>query len=337
MRLTRELTQTGALVCVAVVAVFLSGFQAKAHEVRPAYLELTEIENGVFDVLWKQPVLSDRRLPLEPRFPENCEVTQRSPSEHTGDALIDQIRLACDLTTGEIGIDGLAQTLTDVLLRMRYFNGDELTVVLRPDSPSFELASDAPGATAYLWLGVEHLVFGIDHVLFVLALLLLIRAFKPLVLTITAFTIAHSITLALTVLGVVTLPSLPVEACIALSILFVAREIIVDNPDTLARRKPWLIAFLFGLLHGFGFAGALAEIGLPDNALALALLLFNVGIELGQLAVIAAAFLLVSIARRLLPDFQHGPLLQSAASWSLGIVAGMWFVERLAPLFQPLS
>lgn len=329
MNILRGLAQSAAIILCAI--------SSHAHEVRPAYLELTEVGYGSFDVLWKQPVLSDRRLPLEPRFPQDCEVTERSPSEHTGDALIDQIRVACDLRSGEIRIDGLAQTLTDVLLRMRYLNGDELTVVLRPESPSFELASEAPGVTAYLRLGVEHLVFGIDHVLFVLALLLLIRAFKPLVLTITAFTIAHSITLALTVLGLVSLPSLPVEVCIALSILFVAREIIVDNPDTLARRKPWLIAFLFGLLHGFGFAGALAEIGLPDNALAWALLLFNLGIELGQLAVIVAAFACVKLASRLLPNFRYGVLTRSAASWSLGIVAGMWFVERLAPLFQPWS
>ncbi len=315
------------------LAIVMGACVAQAHEVRPAYLELTEIEPSTFNVLWKQPVLSDRRLPLEPRFPQSCAVTERSPSEHTGDALIDQIRLVCALRSGEIRIDGLAQTLTDVLLRLRYLDGDDLTVVLRPDSPAFELASDAPGVAAYLWLGVEHLVFGIDHVLFVLALLLLIRAFKPLVLTITAFTIAHSITLALTVLGIVSLPSLPVEACIALSILFVAREIVVDNPNTLARRKPWLIAFLFGLLHGFGFAGALADIGLPQDALAWALLLFNLGIELGQLAVIAGAFLLVNIASRLLPDFQHIARARSAVSWSLGIVAGMWFIERLAPLF----
>lgn len=316
------------------LAMVLCVLNVQAHEVRPAYLELTEIEPNTFSVLWKQPVLSDRRLPLEPRFPQACTVTERSPSEHTGDALIDRIQVACDLRSGEIRIDGLAQTLTDVLLRMRYLDGDELTIVLRPDSPAFELASSAPGVMAYLWLGVEHLVFGIDHVLFVLALLMLIRAFKPLVLTITAFTIAHSITLALTVLGVVSLPSLPVEACIALSILFVAREIIVADPNTLARRKPWLIAFLFGLLHGFGFAGALAEIGLPENALAWALLLFNLGIELGQLAIIAAAIALVKLLSRLTPLLRYATTAQSAASWGLGIVAGMWFVERLTPLFS---
>lgn len=326
---THRLTVVGSF---ALLLIALLAPSAVAHEVRPAYLQATETADAEFDVVWKQPVLGDRRLPLEPRFPSSCDLVKRLETEYTGDALVDRITLACDLRSGELGIDGLERTLTDVLVSVDYLGDDELTVLLRPESPTMSLVDPTPAALAYLRLGVEHLVFGIDHVLFVLALFLLIRDVRPLVLTITAFTIAHSVTLAMTVLGWVSLPAIPVEACIALSILFVARELVINDPDTLARRRPYLVAFAFGLLHGFGFAGALEDIGLPDDDLALALFLFNVGIELGQLAILALAGALLWLGRKLMADGSAG-WLQGAASWSLGAVAGMWFIERLAPLF----
>lgn len=316
----------------ALAVLALSSVAASAHEVRPGYLQATETESASFEVLWKQPVLGDRRLPLEPRFPADCTLLNRAATEYTGAALVDRIQLGCDLRSGELGIDGLERTLTDVLVTIDYLGDDEITVLLRPESPTMSLDDPTPAAFAYLRLGVEHLVFGIDHVLFVLALFLLIREIRPLVLTITAFTVAHSVTLAMTVLGWVSLPGIPVEACIALSILFVARELVIDDPDSLARRRPYLVAFAFGLLHGFGFAGALEEIGLPDDDLALALFLFNLGIELGQLVILALAGGLVWLTRKLLSEGTP-PWAQGAATWSLGAVSGMWFIERLAPLF----
>ncbi len=324
-----------------------------AHEVRPAYLELSEVSAGRFDVLWKQPVLADaepglvRRLPLRPTFPTRCRETGRALPELTAAALLERWTIDCGpegLEGGPVEIAGLPRTLTDVLLRVRFRDGAAVDHLLRPEAPRVMVSPEAGGGMAvpaYLRLGVEHLLFGFDHILFVVGLMFLVRRPLQLVQVVTAFTAAHSITLALSTLGVVTLSQGPVEAIIALSILYLAVELARDaggagrDGDTdfadPARsslvRSPWTIAFGFGLLHGFGFAGALADIGLPEQARAMALLLFNVGVEIGQLLVVGLLLALsygLRIRRAPLP----APVFL-APICVMGSVSAYWFLDRV--------
>ncbi len=328
--MTREIC-TALLVLLLAMAALAP--PAAAHEVRPAYLAIEEVAEGLHQVTWKQPVLGDRRLPLEPVLPEHCEVLNDGLPEHTGAALIIRWDVRCDLSHGTIMIDGLSRTLTDVMVRITPLDGEQISRMLKPEAPYMDLSDPAPPIAAYLFLGVEHLLFGIDHILFVIGLVLFIRDRWMLLKTITAFTLAHSVTLALSVLDLVRLPQGPVEAVIALSILFLARELMLPETERSAimRIRPWLMAFAFGLLHGFGFAGALADIGLPRDDLALSLFLFNVGIEIGQLMVIAVMLGIAWLARR--AGAFHSPVWQQAFTVGMGIAAAYWTVDRTWAVF----
>ena len=328
----------------ALLGALLAPAAAAAHEVRPAYLQVTEVSAGRFEVLWKQPILPDadpglvRRLPIAPRFPARCRESGRDLPDLTASALVERWTLTCGETGlggAEISIDGLPRTLTDVLLRARLLDAAAFDHLLRPEAPRVVLSPGPGGGAAvpaYLRLGVEHLLFGFDHVLFVAGLLFLVRRPLQLVQVVTAFTAAHSITLALSTLGLVTLPQRPVEAVIALSILFLAVELArgAEGRRSALARSPWAIAFGFGLLHGFGFAGALTEIGLPESARAAALLLFNVGVELGQLAIVGvllALLRIVGISRTPVPAFAA-----RVPVCVMGGVSAWWFVERVASM-----
>lgn len=301
---------------------------AMAHEVRPAYLAIEETAPDLHRVTWKQPVLGELRLALEPVLPEHCEVLSEGLPEHTGAALISRWEVRCDLSHGVIFIQGLSRTLTDVMVRITGLDGEQQTYMLKPDAPLLDLEDPVPPIAAYLTLGIEHLVFGIDHILFVIGLVLFIPNRWMLLKTITAFTVAHSLTLALSVLDLVRLPQGPVEAVIALSILFLARELMLaeEQRSALMRIRPWLMAFTFGLLHGFGFAGALADIGLPEGDLALALFLFNVGIEIGQLMVIAAMLGVTWISHRF--HKLEASAWQRAFTVLMGVAAAYWTIDR---------
>jgi hydrogenase/urease accessory protein HupE len=314
------------LLCAALCAASIS---VQAHEVRPAYLELQQVAEDEYAVTWKQPVAGNMRLALEPQFPPACQEYERKLPEHTGAALIERWRIRCELLTGTVTLAGLSRTLTDVMLVIRYLDGSARSELLRADRPSVELADPAPALSSYLYLGIEHMLFGIDHILFVVALVLFIRDPIMLLKTITAFTAAHSITLALSVLQLVQLPQQPVEAVIALSIVFMARELVVAEElrSAITRLRPWLMAFLFGLLHGFGFAGALLDIGLPAEDLAGALLLFNVGIELGQLLVIGALLGAGWLTHRI-SSAAELPW-QRSGSIMMGCIAAYWTIDRL--------
>lgn len=303
---------------------------AAAHEVNPAFLELTEAETGQFEVVWKQPVKDGRRLKLDPIFPEGCEGTPVTLEAAAG-AVVSRWTVTCTLDQGEIRIAGLDRTLSDVFVQIHRLNGDHLSVVLKPAAASFELDQTNPSAPlfAYLRIGVDHILFGYDHLLFVLGLCLLVRP-RHLLLTVTAFTVAHSITLGLSTLAGVTLPGPPVEAVIALSLILLAREAITvqRGGQSLTSQYPWLIAFGFGLIHGFGFAGALADIGLPQNQEVWALLLFNLGVELGQvlfvLTLLGVAFLLGRVIQRGLA------FSKTAGAYLVGISGTIWLVERVS-------
>ena len=315
-------------VLLALLVLLGIALPAGAHEVRPAYLEVIETGPGVFGVTWKQPILDGRRLKLDPVFPDGC-TRERDRAEAVAGTLIQRWEMRCDLSTGHVTIDGLERTLTDAFVRIDRLTGDDLSAVLRPGALQLDLSAPtgAP-TTAYFRIGVEHIIFGYDHLLFVLGLILLVRP-RQLLTTVTAFTLAHSITLAAASLGGITLPGPPVEIIIAMSIALLGAEAIYRSRgrETLSQRKPWLIAFGFGLVHGFGFAGALSEIGLPKGAEVLALLLFNLGVEAGQVAFVCAVLLLVFLTTRL----ARLPLAPAryVAAYTIGIVGAYWAIERI--------
>jgi hydrogenase/urease accessory protein HupE len=301
-----------------------------AHEVRPAYLEIVEEvtndDTPLYRVLWKQPIVQAGRLAIDPIFPADCPLNESDTPEVTPSALIHRWLVACDLSDAKIHIQGLSRTLTDVMVRFTDQSGNVANYILRPENPTLDLASEEASTFSYLIIGIEHLVFGIDHVLFVIGLILFIRDPWMLLKTVTAFTVAHSITLALSVLGWVQLDQGPVEAVIALSILFLARELVQEESkrSALTRTLPWAMAFIFGLLHGLGFAGALRDVGLPEDSLWLALLLFNVGIELGQLLIIAMVFALGWALRRL----TQIDTLTRIVAYGMGCIAAYWTIDR---------
>jgi len=309
---------------------------AWAHEVRPGYLELTQTTAEDYDVLWKVPALgNDLRLGLYVRFPDTTEETSEHRGRFVGNAFVERwsVRHPGGLAEQTIHIDGLRSTLTDVLVRVERLDGTTLVSRIAPSEPSLVLV-DSPGfldvAGTYFVLGVEHILLGIDHLLFVLALVLLVKGWKRVVGTITAFTVAHSITLAAATFGLVHVPGPPVEAVIALSIVFVAAEIVHGRRGRpgAAAKWPWIVAFTFGLLHGFGFAGALSDVGLPEQAIPSALLFFNVGVEVGQLLFIAAVAVVLAAASRV--TIRPPRWAELVPPYAIGTVAMFWFIERVA-------
>ncbi|MCB1498031.1 MAG: HupE/UreJ family protein [Bauldia sp.] len=307
---------------------------AIAHELRPAFLELIETAPDRFDVLWKVPARGEARLALDATLPESCTETGPRTVTDTGIAVSSRWSVACEggLAGRTIAIGGLRATYTDVLLRIEAIDGVQQSARLTPDNPGYVVLA-APStfdtARTYLVLGVEHILLGIDHLLFVLALLLLIRNLRTLIETITAFTVAHSITLAAAALGWAVVPQPPIEAAIALSIVVVASEIVRAGRGAtdLSIRFPWLIAFLFGLLHGFGFGGALRDIGLPQKDVPLALFTFNLGVEAGQLLFVAAVLAVLAAVRALVAA--PLPRARMAAAYGIGAVSAFWFVQRV--------
>lgn len=305
-----------------------------AHEYLPAYLQLRETAAETYDVLFKLPAAGAVRLPIYARLPKRCAPTSptRVMSDKTAHVETWSARCAGGLGGASILVEGLELMPTDALVRVEWQDGASQVARLTPDEPSV-LVEAAPGggqvAATYFKLGVEHILLGIDHLLFVLALLIVTRGAWRLVATVTAFTIAHSITLGLATLGFVHVPSAPVEAVIALSIVFVAAEIVRMHRGRIgiAARAPWVVAFVFGLLHGFGFAGALSEVGLPESHIPLALLFFNLGVEAGQLVFVAAMLVCVALFRRAslaLPRWA-----ELVPAYAIGSIAMMWVVERV--------
>jgi len=322
------------LLLALVLALALQGV-GEAHELRPGFLEIQQTGAETYDVRFKVPARGDMRLGLHVRLPADCTETKPARTERAGAAALEHLAVRCPggLVDREVAIDGLSSTFTDVVVRVESEDGSVQAARLTPDQPSFTVAA-APTwvdtARTYFLLGVEHILLGIDHLLFVLALLLLVRDVWMLVKVITAFTVAHSITLALAALGWAQIPQAPVEAVIALSIMFVAAEIVRQTgPESdFTKRAPWLVAFAFGLLHGLGFGGALKEIGLPQSDVPLALLTFNLGVEAGQLLFVFAVVGAGALVRRFLS--LDRPWLRTALGYGIGSMAAVWFVQRVA-------
>jgi hydrogenase/urease accessory protein HupE len=310
---------------------------ASAHEVRPALVQISETAPGDYDVIWKRPVVGDMALRLIPHLSggalgKPAAVEQVAPGYVTR---VWQVRGGAPLDGQTLRVEGLEHSVTDVLVRVSTHDGRSLDLVMRPSSPSVRLnLSPAQGIAVpgYLKLGVEHILTGFDHLLFVLGLLLLIGPGWRLVKAVTAFTAAHSITLALAALGYLRFPSAAIEALVALSILFVAVELAASGRQhsTLAQRRPWLIAFLFGLLHGMAFAGVLADIGLPQGAAPQALLLFNAGVEVGQLLFIAAVLAALMGWKTLSFRINRTPpaWVARVPAYAIGGLSAYWLIER---------
>ena len=306
--------------------------QLSGHEIKSGYLEITEIATAQYSVQWKSPMRAGRPLPVIPSFPSVCTTQHTSSRVSDTGAFLGTMQIICEsvLQNNTVLLQGLDSTLSDVIVSFKPTNEKQQTLRATPKTPEVYLAL-APNkfqvGKTYLLLGVEHILLGIDHLLFVLALLLLITKFKRLVITITAFTVAHSITLIATSLNWISIPIAPVEAVIALSIIFLANELALrkENQERLSEQQPWIVAFIFGLLHGFGFAGALANIGLPEGEMPTALLSFNIGVEIGQLFFICVALLVLKFVCKI---FERSTI-DKLASYAIGICASFWLFERL--------
>lgn len=311
----------------------LIGCSVWAHEIRPAYLQITQIDDQNYQVLWKVPAMGDMVLKIYPEFDSGFKLSENGLAKPATEFVINNYLLTgqSDLSGSNLTIVNLKKTMVDVLVSITYLNGENTTLMLHPKTPSVIL----PGKTrkwqvvqSYTILGIEHIWFGIDHLLFVLALIIITTGFKKIVKTITAFTLAHSITLSLAVLGYANLPGPPVEAVITLSIVFLAYEMVKlhHGKPSLTAQKPWLVAFSFGLLHGFGFAGALTEVGLPQSEIPLALAFFNIGVELGQIVfVVAVSAILYVLALK-----KDWPLVaKKVPAYAIGTLAAFWTIERV--------
>ncbi len=325
----------GVAICLALFCLWLPA-SSHADEIRPAFIQLSEIEPGLYRVFWKVPAKSEsQRLALQLSFDESVTAVSPVQRGYVDGADIQQwqVRREGGMAGASLHIDGLVKMNTEVLLRVENLDGTSILHRLTPASPDYVIA-DHPTLGQIIWsylvLGVEHILIGLDHLLFVLALLLLAQGVRQLIATITAFTVAHSITLSLAALEVVHIPIPPVEAIIALSIVFVASEIIhtQNGRPGLTQRRPWIVAFTFGLLHGLGFAAALGEIGMPQTAVPAALLFFNIGVELGQLIFVAAVLAVIWLLRKL--PFTLSAGWQRVAPYAIGSMASFWVVERVA-------
>ncbi len=310
-----------------------------AHELRPSVVEFRETAPGEFTLDWKVTLaigsaglLAER---LEPVVPESCAMKSDPVQRIQSAALIGRVSLLCEGTLAGEQF-GLSELLgkSDAIARFIPRSAPVQSFRLTADEPSAMILAEPSALSVffdYFVIGAEHIVFGWDHLLFVIALVLLVRAPWPVVKAATAFTIAHSITLVATVLGYSGLPGRPVEALIALSIVFLAVEvgIALRDPDrqTLTRRFPWAVAFAFGLVHGFGFAGALADIGLPQTQLAMALFAFNIGVEAGQLLVVALTLVVLAGLSRAPDKAEYGGL--KFATYAIGVTGSFWLIERL--------
>jgi hypothetical protein len=314
---------------------------AFAHETRPGFLELREKEPGTYSVFWKRPSGGEVEIAIAPVLPKDCRFTSPGGQLLTPGALVVRGQLRCEGGIGgrTIAIDGLETTITDVLVRVHHADGRLESHLLKPANPAVALGAATGGwerAASFARLGVEHIMLGADHLLFVLGLLLIVEGRWMLVKTITAFTVAHSITLALATLGWASVPAPPLNAAIALSILFLAPEVVRRwrGETSLTIRHPWVVAFAFGLLHGFGFASGLVAMGLPREDIAPALLLFNLGVEAGQLLFVGFVLLLQASFRTLGVSWPR--IVAALPAYLIGSLGALWTIQRTVALLGGL-
>jgi hypothetical protein len=329
--------------CGAVVVLLALASAALAHEARPAYLQITEAAPGRYDLLWRTPVLSGMRLPIALKLPDGARDLREPSTQELQGSLLERRQIdagAGGLAGKRIEFPGLQATITDVLVRVEMRDGRKWITIVRPSQPWVEIAAEqgkAALAATYVAHGIRHILFGPDHLLFVLGLLLIVQDRWMLVKTVTAFTLAHSITLAIATLGYAEVPVAPLNAAIALSILFLAPEIVRfwRGETSFTIRHPWVVAFLFGLLHGFGFASALTSAGLPRADLPLALFSFNVGVEIGQVGFVALVLLLEHAFRLL--EIRWPRWATALPGYAVGTLGAFWTIQRTAILIRGIG
>jgi hydrogenase/urease accessory protein HupE len=321
------------LLAFAVLAVSA----ASAHEARPAYLEIKETAPGQFSVLWRTPVMAGMPLPVVLKLPDSVRNLREPSVQEVTDSRVERRWIdAGGLAGKRIEFRGLQMTITDVLVRIEMLDGRKWTTIAHPSQPWVEMAASqtwAGVAATYIVQGIRHILFGADHMLFVLGLLLIVKDRWMLLKTVTAFTVAHSITLAIATLGYADIPILPLNAAIALSILFLGPEIVRSwrGKTSFTLLHPWAVAFAFGLLHGFGFASALTSAGLPRHELPLALVTFNIGVELGQLGFIALILALEGSFGIL--EVRWPRWAQALPGYTVGSLGAFWTFQRITLLF----
>lgn len=324
--------------CVGLMALLCLPLLSFAHESRPAYLQLTQTSPDTFDLLWKVPAQGDNlRLGLYVRLPDSAVPLTDTHGMFVGGAYVERwsFREPNGLIGSKIEIDGLRHTLTDVLVRIERMDGTTQVARLMPESPSVNVTASPSVwqvANTYFWIGVEHILLGVDHLLFVLGLLLLVDSTRALVNTITAFTIAHSITLALSVFSVIHVPEIPLNTMIAVSILFLGPEIVRKwrGKSSFTIRHPWVVSFAFGLLHGIGFASGLTLTGLPQGDIPSALLFFNLGVEAGQLAFVLVALWAASSLHTL--ELDRAWWARRIPAYVIGSLGAFWTIQRVVVL-----
>lgn len=327
---------------VVFVLLVLPGIRSvQAHESRPAYLEVKETSEGRYDVLWRTPVNAGMRLPIVLGFPNDVRTVTEPKTQELADSRIERrvIEVSGGLAGKRIQFVGLEVTITDVLVRVQNRDGTHWTSLIHPSQPWFELTPPrGPVAVAATFVvqGIRHISLGADHLLFVLGLLLIVKKRLMLFKTITAFTVAHSITLGIATLGFANAPVIPLNAAIALSILFLGPEIVRswNGESSFTIRNPWVVAFAFGLLHGFGFAGALSAAGLPRNELPLALLGFNIGVEIGQIGFVGLVLLLERSFRVL--EIRWPVWVTRLPGYTVGSLGAYWTIARTIALFAAI-
>ena len=317
----------------------LASSSAAAHEVRPAYLEIKEVARGRYDVLWRTPVLSGMRLPVVLKLPEDVRTVRPAAVQELTDSLVERRTIATSpdgLSGRRIEFRGLEATITDVLVRTEMADGRSATTVVRPSQPWLEIGASRGGEsvmTVYVARGIRHIAFGVEHLLLVLGLVLIVKDRWMLLLkTVTAFALAHSITLVLATFGWVNVPALPLNAAIALSVLFLGPEIVRSwrGETSLTIERPWIAALLFGSLLGFGFASALNSAGLPRAELPLALLSFNLGLEIGQVAFVLLIVLLQHFLQQL--EIRWPRWVEALPAYMVGSLGAFWTMQRTALL-----
>jgi len=335
LSLLRLCLATGLWLLVLAVPVNL-----QADEFRPALLNITEREGGWVDVTWKVPTMGEQVLALTPVMPEFLEQMGPGSGQRVSGAWLESKSYNTGgrvLNGATVSIEGLVRVPADVVVRVHLADGTEHSAILRSVNSSYtvpEQVTRTELAVSYWKMGTIHILEGMDHLLFLVTLLLIVNGFIPLLKTVTAFTIAHSLTLALATLGIVHIPPVPTEAVISLSIVLLAVEVVHKNQGQLtsSERFPWLVAFTFGLVHGLGFAGALSEIGVPQNEVPLALLMFNVGVETGQVMFVTIVSLLLAGLHRL---HGHSALtLSRATPYAIGGIAAYWTIDRVVTTFS---
>jgi hydrogenase/urease accessory protein HupE len=323
--------------CVALLMIAVTAFvpSCTAHETRPAYLEIKEISPDHYDVIWRTPVNAGMRLPIVLQLPADAKNISAPTTQELTDSLLERRSIVVLGGLGGKRVDfvGLQGTITDVLVRVQLLDGRSWSTIVRPSQAWIDITPNQGRlgvAGTYIGHGIRHILFGPDHLLFVLGLLLIVKNRWMLLKTITAFTVAHSITLAIATLGYANAPTLPLNAAIALSILFLGPEIVKGWRGELSFtiRHPWVVAFAFGLLHGFGFASALTSAGLPSNELPWALLSFNVGVEIGQVGFVILILLLERAFRIL--EIRWPRVVEALPGYTVGSLGAFWTIQRVA-------